>query len=421
MIEFWIICALLLLAAVMFVAIPLWRGAGKNNTVARDAANLEILRDQSAEMEADLANGLLTKEQYEQGKRELEARLLDEIKPAATGASGVRHPLKVLAASLVILIPVVSVVLYWNLGNRDAMLPQQNQAATEDFEVLSGDALQQLDDKLKQNPNDTKGWVLLANSYYQQQNYKEAVRAYDNLTRLEPKVARYWADYADAYAMMTVEEQKAHPGKNGGPQMDRSLLGKPLEFLARALALDPNDAKTLALAGTAAMEAGDYEHAVLYWGRLYNQMPDKNSELGQAVAGGLAQARAFLAKSKGGSAAGVASGKERITGTVTLESSVKSKADPEDTVFVLVRAADGPPMPLAVIRKQVKDLPLKFSLDDSMSMARAKLSDFTQVIVVARVSKSGNAMPQPGDLQGTSAVIKPGTKGLKIKIDKVLE
>ena len=113
-------------------------------------------------------------------------------------------------------------------------------------------------------------------------------------------------------------------------------------------------------------------------------------------------------------------GKEGITGTVVLSEALKAQASPNDTVFVLVRAAQGSRMPLAIMRKQVKDLPLKFTLDDSTAMSpEMKMSNFDQVVVIARVSKSGNAMTQPGDLQGISATVKPGTRGLKLSIDKV--
>jgi cytochrome c-type biogenesis protein CcmH len=112
-------------------------------------------------------------------------------------------------------------------------------------------------------------------------------------------------------------------------------------------------------------------------------------------------------------------GTERITGTVTLSASLKGQADPNDTLFVLARAAQGPKMPLAIIRKQVKDLPFSFTLDDSMAMQpQMKMSNFDQVIVVARVSKSGNAMPQPGDLMGMSKPLALGSKGIKIDIDQ---
>ena len=152
------------------------------------------------------------------------------------------------------------------------------------------------------------------------------------------------------------------------------------------------------------------------------------------IAGALEQARTFLAQSKGGKTSRkmaqvpeapsqqAAPGKERISGTVVLGDAIKSKAAPDDTVFILARAAEGPPMPLAVVRKQVKDLPVQFTLDDSMAMApEMTLSRFDKIVVLARVSKSGDAKAQPGDLQGMSTAVKPGTTGLKIHIDSVVK
>ena len=115
------------------------------------------------------------------------------------------------------------------------------------------------------------------------------------------------------------------------------------------------------------------------------------------------------------------SGNEGVSGTVSLGETLKARVNSDDTVFVLVRAAQGPKMPLAIVRKQVKDLPYKFLLDDSTAMSpEMRMSNFDQLVVIARVSKSGDAMSQPGDLQGMSEVLKPGTKGLKLTIDKIL-
>lgn len=421
MTEFWIICALLLVVALLFVAWPLWRSAVKNNDVVRDAANLEIFRDQVAEMDADLGNGLLTQEMYEQGKRELQARMLEEVKnPEGSGSVQVRrNPLKVLALVLVLLVPLGSIGLYLKLGNLNVFLPQDTNVTAEGFgTVLSATALKELQDKLAKQPNDPQGWLLLARSLAQMERYPEAAKAYDTLTQMVPNEAQLWADYADALAMT----------------QNQSLVGAPTALLDKALALDPNNAKALALSGSAAMERGDYPVAIRDWEGLLKQMPDKNSQDAKMVAAGISQARTYLAQVKSGKAPmmapapaaesgkPVAPGKERISGTVVLGPAVKDKVAPSDVVFVLARAVNGPPMPLAVLRKQVSDLPLKFSLDDSMAMApQMKLSNFSHVVVIARISKSGNAMPQPGDLQGMSTPLKPGSKGLKIVIDQLLK
>ncbi|MBU1776280.1 MAG: c-type cytochrome biogenesis protein CcmI, partial [Gammaproteobacteria bacterium] len=124
MTTFWIICALLLVVAVLFVGVPLWRGTSRNNAVARDAANLEIYRDQIAEMDTDLRNGLLTPELHEQGTRELQARLLDEVHSAEQQQTPVRHPIRVLTIVIALIMPLASVVLYMQIGNRDAFEPQ---------------------------------------------------------------------------------------------------------------------------------------------------------------------------------------------------------------------------------------------------------------------------------------------------------
>ncbi|MEQ1555951.1 MAG: c-type cytochrome biogenesis protein CcmI, partial [Gallionella sp.] len=121
---FWILAASLLLIAIAFVVIPLWRKNTGNNAVLRDAANLEILRDQSAEMSADLAHGLLNEESFVQGQRELQARLLEEVKPSEAVPAAPRNPAKVLALVLAVLLPLSSLLLYLKLGNSKVLMPQ---------------------------------------------------------------------------------------------------------------------------------------------------------------------------------------------------------------------------------------------------------------------------------------------------------
>ena len=424
MTEFWIFGALLLAVALGFVVWPLWRGAARTNDVVRDAANLEIFRDQVAEMDADLANGLLTPELYEQGKRELQARLLEEVKsPEGAGEVKPRNPMKILAVLLAVSIPLASAGLYWKLGNQNAFLPQE-QLPTGEFGMATTEAgLKDLQDKVAKDPQNPNGWVMLARSLAQMGRFGEAVQAYDKLTQLVPNEAEVWAEYADTAVMA-----------NG-----QSFTGKPTELLDRALALDPSNQMALSLSGMAAMERKDYATVVSSWETLLQQLPDRESQEAKMIQAGVERARELLAQQKGGKGGApraaqaqtprpaqaqtpAAPGRERISGTVMLSDAMKGQAGPNDSVFVLARAAEGPPMPLAVIRKQVKDLPLQFTLDDSMAMSpQMKLSSFDKVVVIARVSKSGDAMPKPGDLQGKSAALKPGVAGLKISIDSVVK
>jgi len=408
----------LLVIAMLFVVLPLWRGNLKSNVVQRDSANLEIFRDQIAEMDADLRNGLLTQDMYEQGKRELQSRLLDEVGEAkSVSPVAVRNPLKVLALVLFVILPLTAVGLYWKVGNRHALQQQESIVSAEGFGgVQSASALRALEEKVAGKPDDAESLLQLARSYSELERFSDAAQTYDKLTRLVPNEAQLWADYADVMAMAS----------------GRTLVGSPTKLLDKALELDPDNFKALALSGSAAMERGDYTATVRYWEKLLKMIP-KEDENAKIVESGIQQARVLMAQKSGGKppvqtrqapaaeqAQAVQGGKEGITGTVVLSDALKAQASPNDTVFVLVRAAQGPKMPLAIVRKQVKDLPLKFTLDDSTSMSpQMKVSNFDQVVVIARVSKSGNAMTEPGDLQGMSATVKPGTTGLKISIDKV--
>lgn len=415
---FWLICAALLIVAILFVALPLWRGTSKNNAVIRDAANLEILRDQIAEMDADLKNGLLTPELHEQGKRELQSRVLEEVGGEQTAASApAAGRYKVLAISLSVLFPLLAVGMYMQIGNKNAFQPQSAHGEMSAMGApRTAAAISTLEQKVKENPSDGESLLLLARGYMEAERFTESAIAFDKLTQSIGDEAWIWADYADAQAMA----------------QGQTLRGKPTEFINKALAIDPNHPKALALAGSAAMERGDFASAIQYWQKLRLQLPAE-SEDAKMIDGGLAEARQMLAHTKGGKApmleqinqpapVAVAAGKERITGKVTLSDALKGKVSPDDTVFVLARAAEGPKMPLAILRKQVRDLPLTFELDDSMAMQpQMKLSSFDKVIVVARVSKAGTAMPQAGDALGMSSPLRPGTKNVNVKIDQMVE
>lgn len=415
---FWIVCAVLLIVALLFVVLPLWRASANNNDVLRDAANLEILRDQSAELETDLRNGLLTQEAFEQGKRELQARLLEEVKTTEPSARLTHNPAKVLAIVLAVLLPLFAVPLYLTIGNTKALLPQEELAIADGFGIVRSEAaLQELEKKMERLPENPDGWLLLARSYAEMGRFPDAVRAYGNLVKLVPNEAQLWADYADAAAM------------NNG----QSLLGEPTKFLDKALQIDGNNTSALALSGSAAMERGDYYSAIIHWQKLVDLLPADYPDV-QLIRDGIQQAKEFLAMQKGGKQklAQLAAGKGAeksiagpalaISGKVALSPALAAKAAPTDTVFILARAANGPKMPLAVLRKQVKDLPLQFTLDDSMAMQpQLKLSGFSEIVVVARVSKSGTPMAQPGDLEGTTASVKPGAKGLNVVIDTVVQ
>jgi len=263
--------------------------------------------------------------------------------------------------------------------------------------------------------------MMLARSQAALGRYPEAAKSYAKAIEYGGKNASVLADYADVLAMAA----------------GRDLRGEPYRLIQEALKLDPDHVKALALAGTAEFHMGNYDAAIMYWERLMKSLPP-DSPLAEGVRSGLATARersgrpplaaatpAPTAPSSAPSAPAApaaAAGAETVQGIVMLDSGLAAKVKPDDVVFVLARAEQGPRMPLAVKRIRVRDLPYAFRLDDSMAMAPgAKLSLFPRVIVMARVSRAGSAAPQKGDLEGASAPIAPGTSGVQVTISKVVE
>ena len=405
---FWVVAVFLIIAALLFLLPPLLTRAKAQREVVRDTLNVEIAKDKIAELDADLRTGVLSQDQHERAREELERSLLEDI-----GGSTVRAvPTAAANASLVsavvvaIAIPALTIALYQNLGGGFAAIhPELAQPAvnTESHQGTIETMVVQLKERLEKNPADAEGWSMLGRSYYFLKRYNDAAQSYGKAVEIigetEPDVL---ADYADTVAMAS----------------GRSMKGKPYELVKKALTLQPFHEKSLWLAGSAAYEEKDYPTARGYFEKLmqvfppgsenYEQMKRNVGELqGLMAASGMkvppATATTAAPARAGTATAGSAA---KITGTVKLNPALISKAAPTDTVFIFARAAQGPRMPLAIVRKQVKDLPITYTLDDSLAMNPAlKLSNFQQVVVGARISKSGNAMPQSGDLQGQSETV----------------
>ena len=401
MIAFIVSAAVLLLLAVAIVLRPLLKG-GTGTGVARERANFEIYRDQFAELENDLKSGVLGAEQFDQAKADLERRVLEEAARPAEGATGARRG-RAAPIAVGVLIPVAAVLLYLQFGSLEGL--DVTHHAARDVSSMTAEHFQEMAEKLaarmRENPDDVEGWMMLGRTYQALERFQQAADALSKAVALNPGNADLLADLAEALAL-----------RNG-----RTLAGEPTRLLDRALKLDPDNNKVLALSGSAAFERKDYKAAIRHWEALLKR-PGVSGEVAQALSAGIAEARA-RATGKKTVAAKPAPG--RVSGTVTLDSALRARAAPEDTVFVYARAAQGPRMPLAIVKVQVKDLPYKFSLDDSMAMMpEMKLSAFNEVIVGARVSKSGSAKPTVGDLEGASATVSPGANGVKVAINQVV-
>jgi len=290
--------------------------------------------------------------------------------------------------------------------------------------------VQRLADRLKDRPEDAEGWTMLSRSYLVLGRLDEAAQASERVLKLKPNDAQALADHADVLAM----------------RAGRVLDGEPMKLIERALKLDPDNLKALALAGAAAFDRGDGNEAARLWDRVALLGPPGSPVVQQAREGaaearkmaaergasnppaqGQAQAPAPaqpLLQAPGATQKAAVAG-PTVRGTVTLSAALKAQAKPEDTVFIFARNAEGGPggsrMPLAIVRKQVKDLPAAFTLDDSLAMGPGMgLSSAQKVVVGARISRSGQAMPQPGDLEGLSAPVAVGSQGVVVEISKAL-
>ena len=403
---FFLGAAALLLVVLAILLRPLLRQRTSADGVDRRQANLDILRDELRELESNRAEGSLSDSDFEQARRELQRRLLEEVEPTEKAAQAVRSSGgKRTAIALLIALPLAAAGGYALLGNQQALDPMLTQARMSPQEIDG--LLQRLVDRLKANPDDTKGWIVLARSYKALGRFAESAEAFAHVGPALDNEAALLADYADTLAQA-----------NGG-----RFDGKPDELIARALKIDPNDPQTLFTAGAAASERQDFAAITDYWGRLLLQV-EPGSEDARFLEAAVNKAQEALGtrggKAPGKTTAPLASGKT-ITGEVILGGKLAAQAKPDDTVFIFARPADGSSrMPLSVLRVRVADLPFRFRLDDSTGMPGGqKLSEASAVILEARIAKAGMAQPSSGDMFGVVEAAKVGSHGVRLVIDQV--
>ncbi|HNR09718.1 c-type cytochrome biogenesis protein CcmI [Nitrosomonas europaea] len=442
MTAFWVVAGIFIVVALLFV-IPVLLRSKRNESqeqIERQAANITIYRDQLAELERDLRDDTLSREQYGSSKQELQKRMLQDVSENGESVTHLvptsRHGV-VAGIIVTLVIPLAAIYLYLVIGDTRGLLPQsqlanatqfsQNGAGGEEGHIDISSMVESLAARLRENPEDIEGWVMLGRSYAIMERFDDASATYAKLVQMVPDNPQFLSDYADMLAMI-----------NNG-----SLLGKPAEMIARALAIDPNFPKALALAGTLEFEQDKFDQAVAYWERLLSAIP-ADSRLHKSVSDSIVQAKSLAMRGKGESApvqlaqnsnvgtdatAGsssaekqeISAGVPSISGSVTLNPSLADKVSPDDTLFVFARASQGPKMPLAILRLNARDIPVSFKLDDNMAMTPAmKLSSFPEVVVGARISKTGQAIPASGDLEGHSDPVKIGDGEVSITIDHVV-
>ncbi len=416
MMLFWIVSVALMLVALVILAPALLRARAAESP-DRDGQNVIIAQERLAELNAEKQRGTLTEAQFDKSRSELEQSLLIDLDEAGQEASFTEASTvgRLTLGAMVLLVPVLTVGLYYHLGSPELMRPTQERMANADA-PHQGDAMPSVEEmmaalmaRLKENPEDSEGWFLLGRSYMALDNYAMASQTFEKLHQLvgdDPVVLLSWAD---AQAM-------AQSG---------NLAGKPSELIRKAVKLAPDDTTALWLAGMVENQTGNYELAISYWERLEPKIKD-DPESRQRIESLLASAR----EKAGLETVGVSSPEPAvstdaaenggITVRVDLSPEFKGRVGPEESLFIYARALEGPRMPLAAARRKVRDLPLELTLDDSNAMVPAmKLSNFEQVLVGARISRTGEAIARSGDLSGEVSPVRVGATGVvEVLIDK---
>jgi cytochrome c-type biogenesis protein CcmH len=417
--AFWLLAAGMLLLALVFVLPPLL-GRGPRAGVSQRELNLAVYRARLAELEGERDSGRIDETQFAQARDELMQDMLEDVDPEDEAQAAAPRAGRLAAVVTAIVLPLAVLGIYnttgsWRLIDAPELQaaagtarPAQEQPAQGEQTPSIEEMVERLAERLQQEPDNLEGWVMLGRSYFILKRYSEAAQAYANVMALaEEETPDLLADYAEALAL-------AH---------GNTMAGAPAKLLERALAIDPEHPKSLWYGGLAAYEVKDYPLAVERWDKLMAQLP-ADSDNARQLQQYLAKARANLGgeavaaeaaaagQAEASSSAAAPAAAAAIEVEVSLDAALADKVAPGDTLFVFARAANGPRMPLAIVRKTAADLPLTVRLDDSMAMTPTmKLSAFPQVVVGARISKAGTAMPQAGDVQGFSAPVTPGEAG----------
>jgi cytochrome c-type biogenesis protein CcmH len=412
---FWIISAILTLIALAFILPTLLRKRNHILDGSREQ-NIFIANEQLKELETRFEKGEIESDDYQSTRDELEQSLFSDLRDSDISQTANNAKSSFLSTAFIaLLIPAITIPVYLKVGNlpftemlnskqaaqkaTDKLVPR-NADGTPDIETM----IAGLQKKMEANPENFKGWAMLGRSYMVLKQYPEAVKAYERALKLKPDSVNVILAVADSLAMT-----------NNG-----EIVGRPVALINQALELEPNNLTALWLGGMAARQQDEHVLAIKRWKKVLTLV--KTSEERQEVSSLIAEAMLQLTpeqKSQIGTIekAPTTSG---ITVTISLSEKFKAQANPTDLVFVYAKAMSGPPMPLAAVRKQVKDLPFEVELNDAMAMMpNLKLSGFTEVIVGARISKSGQPISQNGDLFSEKSSVKAGDK-VNLEIDSVV-
>ncbi len=397
------------------------RAATKGGEREQVMSHVSVYREQLAELERELAQGSLDQQGFDLSQQELTQRLMEDAPGAATAqAPAAPARIKLLISLLTLTIPVLAFVIYFYVGTPialdPALLAQANgeeQITPQKLETMA----EQLSQRLEKEPKNAEAWVMLGRIQRALARYEQADAALQKALALERNDD------------VMIERAEVLAQKNNG-----SFKGEAWAIINSVLKADPQNGNALLLAGSAAYSEGRFKEALVYWEKVRGLLPATSPD-GPALAEAIDKARERLGlpplspavagnapASAGAMAKPESDGTERLSGRVVLGPELEAQVSPKDTVFIYANAAEGPRMPLAIIRTTVDKLPYDFVLDDSLAMnPQMKLSQVKSVMVRARISKTGNAMPQAGDFGASVGPVTPGSsEKLQLTISKAL-
>ncbi|TBV08216.1 c-type cytochrome biogenesis protein CcmI [Phytopseudomonas dryadis] len=372
MIDFWLSAGLLCLAALSFLLIPLLRGRKAQTEEDRTALNVTLYQERLAELQQQRLAGTLGEEQLASARDEAARELLadtegaDHVRPARR----LGRALPLLAA---LLVPLLGVLLYSHWGAiGEVQRARDFVAQPQSIEEMTA----RLESAVQSNPDSAEGWYFLGRSYMAQERAADAAKAFEKAVGVAGRVPELLGQWAQALYFAA----------------DRQWTAQLAELTEEALRADPQEPTSLGLLGIAAYEEQRFQDAIGYWERLVAVLPDEDPSR-QAIEGGIARARQQLDPQAGGGAAAQTPENSQLRVRVELAADLRDKVQPGDAVFVFARPASGPTMPLAAKRLTVAELPAEVSLSDADAMMpQLKLSAFDQVQLVARISRTGDAM-----------------------------
>ena len=367
-------------------------------------ANAKVYRDQILDLDREHDSGHISDQEWQQSRDELSLRLLEDTSAVDDPAAKTEKPAIWTAVVLAVALPFGAMSLYMWVGQPEALNPlslkSPEQVDPKDLTKLA----QTLAEKLQAKPDNLQGWVMLGRTYRTLENFDAALKAYDSALKLS----------AD-------DDLKLERIEIIAMQRQGQFEGEPWNVIREVLQRDPQHFGALLTAGSASYAEGKFADALRYWEQARKPLDANNPDL-EGLENAIAAVRDRLGmppakSSPASSSTSAATSGLNVTGQVNLSASLKSKASPNDVVFIYATPANGDRMPLAIFKTTVSQLPLNFTLDDSSAMTPdRKLSAAGEVMVKVRVSKSGNAMPQSGDLSGSLGPVKVGAKGLKLEI-----